>query len=195
MMPGSPNELSPLAAGMQHELGKLRKEWWWFMVLGILMAAGGTAAIVYSPFATLATVAFFGVVLIVCGAAQLVSAFWAGEWKGFLLSVLIGVLYVVVGGMMLRRPLAAEQALTLVLGVFLLVGGIFRIIASMTLRFQHWGWPLLNGIVTTILGVIIISDLPQAGLFVIGLFLGIDLIFNGWAWIMLSLGLRSLPAE
>jgi uncharacterized membrane protein HdeD (DUF308 family) len=49
---------------------------------------------------------------------------------------------------------------------------------------------LLNGAITLFLGLIINRQLPEASLWVIGLFVGIEMIFNGWAWVMLSLGLR-----
>ncbi len=51
---------------------------------------------------------------------------------------------------------------------------------------------LLNGGVTLLLGIIINRRLPQASLGVIGLFIGIELIFNGWPWVMLALGLRAV---
>ena len=80
--------------------------------------------------------------------------------------------------------------LTLVVALFLLISGLFRIVASLMLQFHDWGWVLLNGIVTLLLGLLIYKHWPADGLWVIGLFVGIDMIFNGWAWIMLSLGLR-----
>ncbi len=110
-----------------------------------------------------------------------------------MLSLLAGILYVVVGGMMVARPFVGAEALTLLVGSFFLVGGIFRVVAAMTLRLHHWGWILLNGVITALLGLLVLAEWPGSGLFVIGLFLGIDMLFNGWTWVMLSLGLRSLP--
>jgi uncharacterized membrane protein HdeD (DUF308 family) len=163
------------------------------LLLGILLIVGGTLAIGYSVFATLVAVTFFGILLVVGGGAQILSAFWAGQWSGFLLSLLAGILYVVVGGMMVARPFVGAEALTLLVGSFFLVGGIFRVVTAMTLRLHHWGWILLNGVVTSLLGLIVLAEWPSSGLFVIGLFIGIDMLFNGWTWVMLSLGLRSLP--
>ncbi|HEY4312581.1 MAG TPA: HdeD family acid-resistance protein [Pirellulales bacterium] len=177
-----------------HELEKLRHEWYWFLLLGILLIVGGTLAIGYSIFATLAVVTFFGLLLVIGGGAQIVSSFWAGHWSGFLLSLLAGILYVVVGGMMVARPFVGAEALTLLVGSFFLIGGIFRVVAAMTLRLHHWGWILLNGVITALLGLLVLAEWPSSGLFVIGLFIGIDMLFNGWMWVMLSLGLRSLPA-
>jgi uncharacterized membrane protein HdeD (DUF308 family) len=82
--------------------------------------------------------------------------------------------------------------LTKFIAIFLIVSGLFRIVSALATRFRDWGWVLLNGGVTLLLGIIINRQLPEAALWVIGLFLGIEMIFNGWGWVMLALGLRSV---
>jgi uncharacterized membrane protein HdeD (DUF308 family) len=180
---------------IRHELEALRGEWYWFLALGILLIAAGTIAISYAFLATEIAVTLFGLLLVAGGAAQIVSSFWAGKWTGFLLSVLAGILYVVVGGMMVARPLQAGLALTLLIGSFFLVGGMFRIVAALSLRMHHYGWALLNGVVTALLGLMVLAEWPNSGLFVIGLFIGIEMLFNGWTWVMLSLGLRTIHLD
>ena len=81
------------------------------------------------------------------------------------------------------------------IALFLLVAGLFRIVASLLIQFHDWGWVLLNGIITLILGLMILRQFPSSGLWVIGMFVGIDMLFNGWTWIMLSIGLRGLNAR
>jgi uncharacterized membrane protein HdeD (DUF308 family) len=81
----------------------------------------------------------------------------------------------------------------LVAAIFLMVGGVFRIISALADRFSGWGWVLLNGVVTLMLGILIYKGWPETGLWAIGLFIGIEMIFNGWAWIMLAAVLRSAP--
>ncbi len=178
---------------LRHELERLKAEWYWFLLLGILLIIGGTLAIGYSILATVAAVTFFGLLMVMGGGAQIVSAFWAGQWSGFLLALLAGILYTVVGGMMVFHPLEGAAALTLLIGTFFLVGGIFRVVGAMSLRLHHWGWMLLNGVVTAFLGLLVLAKWPTDALWVIGLFIGIDMLFTGWTWVMLSLGLRSLP--
>lgn len=184
-----------LADTQKHELEALRREWWWFLLLGLLLIAAGTIAISYAFLASVAVVTLFGVLLVMGGVAQIVAAFWIGRWNGFSIAVLAGVLYIVVGGMAVARPGIALEAFTLLIGAFLLVGGIFRSIAAMTLRLHDWGWLLLNGLVTGLLGLLVLAEWPASSIWVIGLFVGVDMLFNGWAWVMVALGVRALPAR
>ena len=74
-----------------------------------------------------------------------------------------------------------------------MVGGIFKIVAALSYRFGAWGWSLASGIIDLILGVMIWQEWPASALWVIGLFLGINLVFRGINWIALGLALRALP--
>jgi len=190
MSTASPNRPGDL---IRHELEALRAEWYWFLALGILMIVGGMAAIAHTAVATTFVVVFIGLLMIVAGAGQIVSAFWAGKWAGFLLTLLAGIFYLVIGGMLLARPVAGELALTLVVGAFFLASGIFRVVAAMSLKMNHWGWILLNGVITALLGLLVLAEWPVSGFFAIGLFVGIDMLFNGWTFVMLAIGLRSIP--
>jgi uncharacterized membrane protein HdeD (DUF308 family) len=96
--------------------------------------------------------------------------------------------------MIIGHPAESAIQLTLIIAIFLMIGGIFRIVFALSERFSGWEWVLLNGFVALLLGLMIYKQWPASGLWVIGLFVGIDLIFNGWAWIMLSLGLRKATA-
>ncbi len=176
-----------------HELAAMQQHWWWFLILGISLAVLGAVAIGSAPFVTAVTVAVFGFIMVVGGMAQVVSAFWAGKWSGFMLQLLVGILYAVVGFILVEKPLEGAAGFTLLIAAFLLVGGLIRIVYSMSERFTLWGWSLLNGAVTLLLGLLIFREWPLSGLFAIGMFVGIEMIFNGWYWIMLAIGLRKAP--
>ncbi len=175
-----------------HELHPLRDKWWCFLLLGIAMIVLGTICVVDPLVPSLASVVVLGFMLIAAGISQVVSSFWAGKWSGMLFHLLIGVLYAVVGFMIIDQPVVNMVLLTKFIAIFLIVSGVFRIAAALAVRFHDWGWSLLNGGVTLLLGIIINKQMPEASLWVIGLFIGIELIFNGWAWVMLALGLRTL---
>ena len=178
-----------------HELHALRNQWWCFLLLGIAMVVLGTFCIIDPFVPTLASVVLLGFVLMAAGITQIVSAFWAGKWSGMLIHMLIGVLYIVVGYMIIDAPVINMVLITKFIAIFLIVSGAFRIVSALVVRFQDWGWALLNGCITLLLGVIINRQLPEAALWVIGLFIGIEMILNGWAWVMLALGLRAVAKK
>lgn len=188
------NPLSPTSAIVPRvqEFETLREHWKWFLALGIAMAVVGTIAIGWSCIAevTVAVVWFFGFLMLASGIATVVSSFSVGKWSGMLIHLLLGVLYAVVGFMIIDQPLSAAVQITLIIAVFLIVGGIIRIVFALVERFPGWGWVLLNGAVTFLAGLLIYKNWPLSGLWVIGLFVGIDLILNGWTWIALSLAVR-----
>jgi uncharacterized membrane protein HdeD (DUF308 family) len=172
----------------------LRQKWGWFLALGIALIFLGTVALGSSVFMTIVSVVFFGVLLTIAGALQAVHAFWRREWNGFFIDLLGGLLYLVVGLMISANPAAGAVTLTLLISVFLMVTGVFRIVGSLAVRVHHGPWLVLSGVVNLILGVMIWRQWPLSGLWVIGLFVGIDMIFNGWSLVMLALSVKNLPA-
>jgi uncharacterized membrane protein HdeD (DUF308 family) len=90
-------------------------------------------------------------------------------------------------------PVESTALLTMFIAAFFIVVGVFRIIVSLLERFPQWGWALLNGVITLLAGVIIYDSFPASALWVIGLLVGLELLFNGWTWIMLSAVIRNLP--
>lgn len=177
-------------------LGELKKNWGWLLGLGILLIVLGSIAIGRAFLVTLASMVFFGWLLLIAGVAEAVYAFWRERsWSGFFLDLLTGVLYAVVGFVLVTNPLEMGLALTLVIAMFLMFGGVFRIAAAISVRYPHWGWVLLHGVIQTGLGVMIWQKWPQSGLWVIGLFIGIEILLNGWTLVMLALAARNLPAS
>jgi uncharacterized membrane protein HdeD (DUF308 family) len=165
--------------------------WGWFLAFGIVLLLLGVAAIVRSVAATVVSMLFFGWLLVVAGILEFVSAFMVGNWAGFFLHLLIAIIFAVTGILMLTRPVISAEGLTLVMSMFFLITGLYQLIASLWCHLPGWGWQGLSGVVTSILGVLVLVGWPASGLWVIGLLVGIDLIFYGWAWIALAIGLRN----
>lgn len=175
-------------------LAAFAKHWCWFLLWGILLLVLGIIAISYTTATTILSVIFLGVLLLLGGIILIVDSFsfWWGKWGGFFWHLIMGILYVIVGILFVKNPLWASVSLTLMLAILFIIVGLFRIIYSSSIRLPRWGWTLFNGIITFILGILIYAQWPVSGLYIIGLFVGIDLIFAGWAYIMISLGARSL---
>jgi uncharacterized membrane protein HdeD (DUF308 family) len=151
----------------------------------------GVVAIGAPVVATIAVQFMLGWLLVISGIAEGIHAFMAQGWRGFLLELLSAVLYLAVGVLLLVNPLGGAVALTIVVAVFLIVEGIFKIITALRVRdHDGWGWLLASGIVSVVLGVLIWAQWPASGLWVIGLLVGIQLLFTGWALVMLALAAK-----
>lgn len=187
--------MSPMMIAQEREV--LHKHWPWFLALGIGMAVLGTLAIGASCIVTVTVTVtwLFGFMLLAGGIAEIITSFSAGRWSGTLLHLLVGVLYFVVGLMIIEQPAERAIQITLIIAIFLIISGVIRVVTALVEQFSGWGWVLLNGGVTLLLGLLIMKQWPLSGLWAIGMFVGIDLIFNGWAWIMLALASRSQPAS
>jgi uncharacterized membrane protein HdeD (DUF308 family) len=170
----------------------LSRNWGWLLALGILMIVLGALAIAAPYGATLAVQFALGWILVIGGIAEAIHAFMARGWGGFLLELLSAILYLVVGVLLLVNPVGGALALTIVLAVFLIVEGIFKIMMAMRVRdHRGWGWLLASGVLSVILGVLIWAEWPASGLWVIGLLVGIQLLFTGWSLVMLALAARA----
>lgn len=184
---------SPLRAVIRHELTEIRANWVGFLGIGIALIVLGSLLIITPWIGTLAAVWILSVLLILSGITEFIGAFWVRRWSGFFLTLLAGVLYVVVGILIFDHPTEAAAVLTLLIAAFLVVGGVFRIAAAASLKFDGWGWMIASGVIATVLGLLIWRQWPEASLWVIGLFVGIEVLFTGWTWLMLAMILRRLP--
>lgn len=170
----------------------LKGRWGWLLALGILTLILGFCALTMPFVAALASVLFLAWLLIVSGVLQGVHAFGQKQWGGLFWQLLIGILYLAIGVMLLAEPLRSLFALTLLLAVFFVVSGIFRIIIAFRIRpRQNWGWILTNGVVTLILGALIWAEWPSAAIWAVGLLVGIDLVFGGWSMVVIALAARN----
>jgi uncharacterized membrane protein HdeD (DUF308 family) len=180
---------------VEEERQALRGNWCWFLALGSALILAGLLAISFPVMATLTTVMVFGIVLVCSGGVEIVSAFWARRWSGLFLHVLTGLLYLFVGLFLLERPGLGAAGYTLLLAMFFVAGGLFRIVSGLMHRFCGWGWTVLSGAVTLLLGILVWREWPESAFWVIGMFVGIDLLFNGLSWFMLGLEVHNLPAN
>lgn len=170
----------------------IRKRSGWILAFGVLVIILGAVALASSVVVTLASMIFLGWLMILTGVLQIAHAFSIKAWGGFFIDLLAGVLYGVIGFMFIAHPAIAAATVTLLIASLLIVGGIFRIIVAIAVRFPNSGWLILHGLVNIVLGAAIIQQWPLSGLQVIGIFIGIDMIFTGWTLVMLAIAVRRL---
>lgn len=173
---------------------ELRSHWVLAVVLGVLLIVLGAIAVSTSVLVTLASMVFLGWLLLIGGVVQGIHAFSHRRWH-FFPDLLLGTLYVVVGILVIANPVAAEVGITLMMIAFFLVSGIFRIAASSAVP-MHNRWSILaSGIISLLLGILLWAGWPATAFWVIGFFIGIELIFNGWSVLMLGFAARHLSGE
>src|SRR5215831_8971390 len=172
-------------------LAPLRAKSGWIVALGVVYVIAGIIALGSVVFATVVTVFVVGVMMLLAGVAEVISAFQIKNWGKFLLWVLLGALYIVAGFLTFENPLLAAAVLTLLLGFALVASGIMRIVLAFSMKQEMpWVWVAVSGVITLLLGLIILVHWSVSGLYILGLFLGIDLIIAGMGWIGIGLGLK-----
>lgn len=183
------NEVQALSVNVPPEV---IHNWGWFLAFGIGILLLGVLAVVRSVAATVASMLFFGWLLVFASGIEIVQLIMVGKWAGHFQHLLAAVLFGVIGALMVWRPVASAEVLTLLIGSFFLVTGLFQMIEPLWISLPGWGWHVLDGLISVVLGVLVLAQWPVSGLWVIGLFVGIRLIFFGSAWIAVALGLRTL---
>jgi uncharacterized membrane protein HdeD (DUF308 family) len=163
----------------------------WIIALGVVYVIAGFIALGSVVMATVASVFVVGVMMIIAGVAEVFNAFQIKSWGKFLVWALLGVLYIIAGFFAFENPLLAAAVLTLVLGASLVASGLVRIFLAFSMKRESpWIWVALSGVITLLLGGIILAHWPVSSVYTLGIFLGIDLIFAGASWIGLGFGLR-----
>jgi uncharacterized membrane protein HdeD (DUF308 family) len=166
--------------------------WGWFLAFGLALVLLGVLAIVRSVAATVVSMLFFGWLLLFAAGIEVVQAIMVGKWAGLFQHWLSAALFGVLGALIIWRPMVTAEILTLLIGAFFLVAGAFQLITPFVISLPEWGWHALNGLITFVLGILILAQWPVSGLWVIGLFLGIELVFYGAAWVAVALRLRAV---
>ena len=173
------------------DMAPLRAGSGWIIALGVVYVIAGFIALGSVVMATVASVFIVGVMMIIAGVAEVFNAFQVKTWGKFVLWLILGALYIVAGFVTFENPLLAAALLTLLLGFALLASGIMRIVLAFSMKQgMPWIWVLISGAVTLLLGAMILAHWPVSSLYILGLFLGIDLVFAGAGWIGVGLGLR-----
>ena len=171
----------------------LREKWGWFFVVGTLLTILGVAAMATPFVASIAVTLFVGTLLLVSGVMQMVHAFGFRKVGDFIGEMALSIIGILVGLYMIFNPMLGVSALTLVLGIYLIVEGISKTYIACRWRpIQGWQWGLFSGIIAIILGILIFLRWPFTAFWLIGVLLGINFIFMGTSFAMLGLTLRRL---
>ena len=170
---------------------ELTRNWGWLLGLGILFVIFGSIGLGMVVGLTIVSILFLGVLFLIAGLAQIIDVFQSKQWKGALWHALIAGLYIVGGSLVIYDPVLASTIITALIAWVLIVIGLTRLIMAFWLRHADgWVWLLIAGITAVILGVMILVQWPVSALWVIGLFIAIELIVNGWSYIFIAIAIR-----
>lgn len=162
----------------------LREKWGWFVALGVALIMGGGIAFGNVMAATVASVYYVGMLMLISGILHLAQAFRVKKWESVFYWILSGACYTVAGVFAFLNPLLASTVLTFMMAIALIVAGALRVWTGFKLRpLEGWGWIAVGGVVTLLAGLIIAAGWPVNSLWILGLFLAIDLVMQGLALI------------
>lgn len=169
----------------------LERNWGWLLGLGILFIILGCVGMGMLVSLTLVSVLFLGVLISIAGIFQLIDVFKSKYWKGAIWHALVALLYLFAGASIFYDPVLASTVITALIAWILITIGIVRIIMALSLKHARgWGWWFLAGILAIILGCLILMQWPWSSLWVIGLFIAIELMFNGWTYVFVALAVK-----
>ena len=172
----------------------LRAKSGWVIALGVVYVVAGLVALSSVAFAATVTVFMVGIMMVVSGVAEVISAFQVRPWSKALLWLLIGGLYIAAGILAFENPMLTAKFLTLLLGLSLAASGIARIALAATMKASpSRSAVMVSALLTIVIGAVILLHWPVATLLVLGVFLGLDLISAGIGWITVGMGFKSRP--
>ncbi|TNB48282.1 HdeD family acid-resistance protein [Martelella lutilitoris] len=173
------------------DIDKIRGRWGWVMAFGLLLVLLSLILLGNLVATTVASVVFFGAMLIVAGVVHLLQLFYNRSKGHVAFWVISGLLYVLAGIVLMRNPVLASSLFTIIVGVSLAVAGGFRLYLGMTMRpLKGWGFMIFSGLVLILAAVLIASNFPQNSLWLLGLFVAADFLVYGVSMVVFALALR-----
>ncbi len=171
-----------------------RQHWGRLLAMGLLFILLGIVGLGMTVSLTLTSIIFLGAFMLVGGVFQLgyvIRDRHGMSGKEIAFSILLSLLYIIAGIWVINSPAMASALTTAMVAGLLAALGVIRIMAALEKRpAKGWGWLLLSGISSLLLATLILMEWPVSGLWVIGMFIAIEMIFHGWAYTVIALALR-----
>ena len=168
----------------------LKPRWGWIVAWGAAVAGMGIAALILVASATIASVYTIAIFMILAGGGEIATGLSAKTWSRSIVWIAAGLAYIVAASFALAQPLVAAAIFTLLLGAAMIATGVIRLMFAAHLQAPLRSPLLLAGLLTLCVGLLIVAGWPADSFFVLGVLLGLDLLFWGTAGIGLGLLLR-----
>jgi uncharacterized membrane protein HdeD (DUF308 family) len=183
---------APVSKPPRDETAKLNRSFGWLAALGVVLVLAGLVGLVYTGVATLTSMLLFGWLLLIGGVVGLLHAVQARASNFFWLGVVVAALNIAAGVVVISKPEAAAEALTMFAALLFLTGGVFRLVGSMVVRGPQFGWSLVQGAFGLLLGILVLASWPSSSKYVIGTFFSLALLFDGLGLVATGYGGRRI---
>jgi uncharacterized membrane protein HdeD (DUF308 family) len=174
------------------ETAKLNRSFGWLAALGVILVLAGLVGLIYTGLATLTSMLLFGWLLLIGGVVGLLHAVQARASNFFWLGVVVAALNIAAGVVIISKPEAAAEALTMFAALLFLTGGVFRLVGSLVVRGPQFGWSLVQGAFGLLLGILVLASWPSSSKYVIGTFFSLALLFDGLGLVATGYGGRRI---
>ncbi len=163
----------------------------WLIGLGLLTIVLGVLAAVASFQADLKFEMCLGFLFIAAGLTHAAHSFWSRPWGGFHFQLFGATHYLLVGLMLLANRGPGAVMVILLLAVLLIMQGMvqFGLVSQLHPDIGR-SWMLISGVLAVFLGVLIWAQWPSSAYWMVGLFVGIHLVFRGVSIVDLGLAIR-----
>ena len=140
-------------------------------------------------------IGMLGVVLLIAGITQLITFWWAERRLQKISPLIIGLVSVVSGGGLLTEPWIGSKMVILVMSIFFVISGIWKIINAFSYRpAKGWLVLLVSGVIACILGYWLYTRTPEEALDIVGILAGIDFFLTGISMLAVAITVRQLTA-
>lgn len=150
------------------------------IVTALLLLVAGAASIVFPFLSAAAVTLVFGAVAMAAGVSQLLRFGAASDLGAKIFRLLSALLYVLGGIYVLLFPVDSTFSITLFLGVLLVVEGVMELAAAAAAAGPARSLVLLDGIITCLLGGMVLVEWPSDTLWVVGTLFGVALLFSAF---------------
>ncbi|MBV9115195.1 MAG: DUF308 domain-containing protein [Hyphomicrobiales bacterium] len=169
----------------------LYAKWYLIMALGVVYILASAVALYSIVMSAVASVLIVGIMMLIAGVAEVINACQLKSWSKFFLWIAIGALYIFAGVATFENPVLASLLLTFMLGASLIISGMIRMTLGFSMKIgTPWVFVFLSGVITLLLGFVILAHWPVSSIYTLGFLLGLDLLFVGLSWIGMALRLR-----
>lgn len=170
-------------------MGRVASSSWLVALLAVAELILGFVLLSFPYILSASAVWVLGVVLVAVGIMRLIQIFTRPGYR--LWNLLAAVIYFCLAAAFIFRTEMSMAAITLAIGLALIIGGVLRLGVAFSLRHEQGSaWRFFNAIVSIILGAIVTWSWPESSFWLIGTIIAVEMIFSGWTLLFLALAPR-----